>query len=226
MSKISKSKEVKKLAWSTKDWIHLARVIPNTNRNKVKNIMIEFQRAVLPKTKANIRLCINGEGVWENISDEEFKTIESARTIWGLKKDKLQWNREHELLTLKIALRLWKYKSDSPILSILTEHTNKRKKWLLSQLQDLNKNKVWDKLENVSITPDTILDSIQHLNLNQAEVSVIKRWKPIADELFWKQKQTTAIRRWLSKNTHVPSQIGTKWIDAWTYQAETSFKYS
>lgn len=218
MSKISKSKEVKKLAWSSKDWIYLARITPNATRERVKNIMLEFQRAVLPKTEARIRLGLNGEGIWENITDDEYKIIENARIIWGLKKDKLPWSREHEILALRIALRLWKYKSDSLIITLISNSTNSRKKWLLAQLKELNQHKVWSKL-TFNLNPATILDDTSHLGLNQAELSVIKRWKPILEELDWKQKQITAIDKWLIKNPHIATIVGNKWKDAWTYQA-------
>lgn len=219
MTKKSKSKEVQNRAWSKQDWIELGRITPAANRDKIKNIMVEFQRAILPKTTANIRLTTYGEAFWENITTSEYEKIETARIIWGLKKEKLAWSREHEILALRVGLRLWKYKSDNLIINVLADRAAARKKWLVKQLNELNQNKVWEKLGVAVNERLTVLDNISNYNLNQAELSIIKRWKPIIEELEWKQKQTVAIKKWIERNPHISETSGLKWIEAWSYQA-------
>ena len=216
MSNKKECKVVKYRAWSKKEWIYLARILPNATHEDVIRIMLVLQKAILPKTNATIRHLVSGQALWENITDAEYNKVNSIRIIWGLKKEKIQWSKEHEILVLRTGLRIWKHQANNLIINTLASGAEARKKWLHKLLEELNTHNVWTKINTPVPERLANMDNI-NTTLNAAEQAVFKRWCNIEQELVWKNKQTTIIQQWLNRNTHIPEQIGQKWIEAWTY---------
>ena len=206
----------RKIAWTKKDWIYVGKSIPDVNTKKIKETLSSFIGAVNPKITEPLHVDSTGIAYWNTISDKDLKIVQTAQIVWGLKKEKIQWDRETETIVLRTALRLWKYKSNSYILDFMTDMAKKRRSWLIKELKSIKNNKVLEKLNKTGLDYNNLESSIANLKLNQAESAVIKRAIPIIKELQWKNNQTAIIKKWLAKNSHIPEQAGKYWLDAWT----------